>query len=125
MTLEQRKHRRFFCETVTQIRNMDAKDIPAYHDAVVSDISEGGMRISSPRFIPIHHRLVVKIEIPQKKPIETVAKPVWIREVPSLGHFEIGARFLTLSEEDKIIIQEYTRVFMNQARPASSSQERA
>ena len=71
------------------------------------NISEGGVRFRTNRFIPVQNRLLFRLNVPMKKPIEAIAQPAWIREIPNVNQFEIGAKFLTLTQEDKDIIQDF------------------
>ncbi len=82
-------------------------------EALVNDISEGGIRFRSSEFIPIQERLSFRVHIPGKKPIETSVKPAWIREIPSISQFEIGGAFISLSDEDKKIIHDWMQVSPN------------
>jgi hypothetical protein len=56
----------------------------------------------------VHNKLLFKIQIPRNKCIEAVAQPAWIREIPTVNQFDIGAKFLSLSEEDRDIIRQFT-----------------
>jgi hypothetical protein len=56
----------------------------------------------------VHNRLFVKIQIPKQKCIEAVAQPAWIREIPALSQYDVGAVFLSISAEDRKIIRQYT-----------------
>ena len=77
-------------------------------ETVVQDISEGGIRFRASHFIPVQNKLLFKIQIPKHKCIEAVAQPAWIRGVPSVNQYDIGAKFLSLSDEDREIIRQFT-----------------
>ena len=80
-------------------------------ETVVKDISEGGIRFRSNRFIPVREKLLFRMRLPNQKTIEAVAQPAWIREIPSLNQYDIGAKFLSLSEADRRIIRQLTQTF--------------
>ena len=80
-------------------------------ETVISDISEGGIRFRAGKFIPVQNRLLFRLRLPNQKPIEAVAKPAWIREIPALNQYDIGAEFLSLSDGDREIIRSYIQNF--------------
>ena len=84
---------------------MDEKGRPSLLETTVQDISEGGVRFRVGKFLPIRERVWVKLSIPRSKPIEVVTKPAWIRELPTIGQYDVGAEFLTLTEEDRQAIR--------------------
>ena len=105
---EKRKHPRTRCEIDSSFKNLDLAAAPVPSETVVQDISEGGIRFRVTHFVPVHHRLLFKIQIPKQKCIEAVTQPAWIREIPNLNQFDIGAKFLSLSDEDRGIIRQFT-----------------
>ena len=105
MNHDKRKHKRTGCQITSTVKEMDTAGRPALTETTVSDISEGGIRFRLNKFVPVQNRLYVTLNVPNRKPIETLAQPAWIREIPAVGQFEIGAKFLTLSPEDHRTIQ--------------------
>lgn len=103
---DKRKHPRTRCEVDSSYKNLDHA-APGPSETVVRDISEGGIRFRATNFIPVHHRLLFKIQIPRRKCIEALAQPAWIREVPSVNQYEIGAKFLSISDEDREVIRQF------------------
>lgn len=108
MENEKRKHPRVACEIDSSFWNLDRVATAAPVTTVVKDISEGGIRFRAGHFVPVHNKLLFKIQIPKQKCIEVVAQPAWIWEVQSLSRFDIGAKFLSLSEDDREIIKQFT-----------------
>ena len=108
METDKRKHSRARCEINSSFKNLDIAAAPTPSETVVQDISEGGIRFRAAHFIPVHNKLLFKIQIPRKKCIEVVAQPAWIREIPSVSQYDIGAKFLSLSDEDREIIRQFT-----------------
>ena len=105
MQNDKRQFRRVSCEVETSFKNLDQPAKKGIGETTISDISEGGVRFRSNHFVPVQDRLLVTLKIPGKKLIETLAKPAWIREIPSVGQFDIGCQFLSLSDEDRAIIR--------------------
>ena len=80
-------------------------------ETVVQDISEGGVRFRATRFIPVHDRLLVRLRIPNQRTVEAIMQPAWIREIPSLSQYDIGAKFLSLTDSDREVIRAFTQNF--------------
>ena len=106
MPYEKRHYERTSCQIESSFRPLDSEGPRPSSDTTVQDISEGGIRFRANRFISVHERLFFRINIPQHKTLEVVAQPAWIRELPSVSQYDIGARFLSLSEEDRQIIRQ-------------------
>ncbi len=108
--LDKRRYKRVDCDIESSFNNLDGTKPHDIRETTIRDISEGGIRFRSNEFIPIHNRLLFKLDVPKKKSIRAIAKPAWIREVPSLSQYEIGASFQGLSEEDISIIRNLAAV---------------
>lgn len=108
MDLDKRKHSRVSCEIDSSFRDLDADVSRPISETLIQDISEGGIRFRVNHFIPVHNKLLFRIQIPNSKFIEAVARPTWIRQIPNIGQFDIGAQFISLSDEDRFIIREFT-----------------
>lgn len=73
-----------------------------------TDLSTGGIRLTSHKFIPISHRLVLEIDLPGcTAPLKAVAKVAWIRKGRAEGDFELGAHFLEVSKKNMVLITKY------------------
>ena len=77
----------------------------------ISDISEGGVRFRAARFIPVHNKLLIRLRLPNQKTIEAVAQPAWIKELRTVDQYEIGAKFISLSDADRKLIRRYIQNF--------------
>ncbi len=102
---DKRKYPRFDCQ-ISSVFSVPEAPVKLA-ETTVRDISEGGIRFRSNHFIPVRNRLSFNLNIPKKKSIETFLKPAWITEIPRLGQYEIGARFISLSQEDKNILHDW------------------
>ncbi len=107
MDSDKRIYGRVKCEIDSSFRNLDEDVSKPIAETLIHDISEGGIRFRANQFIPVHNKLLFRIQLPNSKFIETVAQPAWIREIPSLGQYDIGAQFLSLSDEHRQIIKEF------------------
>ena len=79
-----------------------------FRGTVSKNISEGGVRFRSDRFISLACRLVVELNFPTiEKPIRAVSKIAWIRKLPAGDDYEVGNQFLEITREDKNIIRKF------------------
>lgn len=75
---------------------------------VSKNISEGGLRFRSDRFISLACRLVVEINLPElEKSVKAVSKIAWIKKLPAGDDYEVGNQFLEISREDKKTIRNF------------------
>ncbi len=89
------------------LKYKDLKESAAeYRGTVTKNLSEGGVRFRSDRFISLACRLVVELNIPSViKPIKAVSKIAWIKKLPVGDDYEVGNQFLEMSREDKDLIR--------------------
>lgn len=81
-----------------------------FRGTVSKNISEGGIRFRSDRFISLACRLVVELNLPAiAKPIRAVSKITWIKKLPVGDDYEVGNQFLEIAREDKEIIREFVK----------------
>ncbi len=77
---------------------------------ISKNLSEGGVRFRSDRFISLACRLVVELNLPAlARPIRAVSKIAWIRKLPAGDDYEVGNQFLEISRDDKALIQDYIK----------------
>ena len=76
--------------------------------SISKNLSIGGVRFRSDRFISLACRLVVELNLPAlPKPIKAISKVAWIRKLPAGDDYEVGNQFLEITREDKNIIQNF------------------
>ena len=107
MQEEKRRFERTQCGIDSSFKSLEGTSSPPAAETVVQDISEGGIRFRTNHFIPVHHRLLFRINVPNQKMIEAVTRPAWIREIPSLNQYDIGAEFISLSDGDREVIRQF------------------
>ena len=103
--IERRLSIRVECDLSSSFRDLDSDNPRRVEIAVVKNISRGGVRIRVDAFIPIQNRLYIYLQLPTHQTIEVQVKPAWIVELPHLGKYELGARFVDMKEEDEEAIQ--------------------
>ena len=104
---ERRQSVRVQCELPTLIRDADSDSPQAFSDAVVLNISIGGLCIRTDRFVPIQSHLSVYLSLPDRPTIEVRVAPAWIVQLPQPGKYEMGARFVEMRPEDENAIQTF------------------
>ena len=104
---ERRQSIRVECELPSRFRNLDPGYPPKVADATVKNISRGGVCIRVNEFIPIQCHLHFYLTLPNHDTIEVQLVPAWIVELPHLGGYEMGARFVEMSAEQEDAIQNF------------------
>jgi len=86
------------------------KTADEFRGTVSKNISEGGIRFRSDRFISLARRLVIEINIPAlEEPLRAIAKIAWIKKLPAGDDYEMGNQFLEISRRDKDIIKNFVK----------------
>lgn len=79
-----------------------------FRGTISKNVSEGGVRFRSDRFISLACRLVVEFNIPElNQPIKAVSKIAWIKKLPTGDDYEVGNQFLEISRKDKEAIRAF------------------
>ena len=88
--------------------NFDSAAPWSSHFASIKDISRGGLRLRTHAFVLLSDRLSISFNLPQQeKPVEAKVLPAWISEIPNTEIYEVGVRFIELSEKDKGAIESF------------------
>ncbi|NQU94815.1 MAG: PilZ domain-containing protein [Candidatus Omnitrophica bacterium] len=87
-----------------------AKPTEKFRTAISADVSEGGVRFQSEKFIALACHLAVELEIPTMlKPIKVISKIAWVKKLPIGEDYEVGNQFLEISNESKDVIRSFMR----------------
>ena len=105
--IERRRSVRVECELASSFRDLDSGQPGRIENAVIKNISRGGVKILVDEFVPIQNRLFVYLPLPFHQTIEVQVTPSWIVELPHLGKYEIGACFVDIKQEDEEAIQSF------------------
>ena len=105
--IERRQSIRVECELPSRFRNLDSGLSQKIAEATVKNISRGGVCIRVDEFIPIQCHLHFYLTLPDHETIEVRLVPAWIVELPNLGKYEMGARFVEMSAEQEDAIQSF------------------
>lgn len=108
MFLERRTSVRIACDLPSSFRDVEnGTGDKTSRFALIKDISRGGVRLRVHHFIPLADRLIISLGLPKQRAIEVSVHPQWISEIPSLGFFDVGAKFIDLTEDAKIAIHNF------------------
>jgi hypothetical protein len=65
------------------------------------------VRLKVSVFVPLADKLFLSLNLPKHRALEVQVTPAWISEDASTGTFDLGARFLEMSDETKVAIQDF------------------
>ena len=61
---------------------------------LAEDLSEGGIRLSSPELFPVESRVLLDLDTPSlDDPIRVLGKVVWVEQVPYADQWRVGVEF--------------------------------
>ncbi len=107
-TEERRKSQRVLCNIPSSLRDFDSVTSWVSQFASIKDISSGGLRIRTHASIRMPDRLGFSFQLPDREsPIEAKAIPAWISEIRKTNIFNIGVRFIEISDEDRAAIESF------------------
>jgi len=99
--VERRQHPRLPYAEPTQYRDV-FKPHELFAGSLPKDLSAGGLRLTTPRFIAKDSRLVVLFCLPDSlRQIRTICRVVWERAHPFGGGYEYGLQFIEMTADDK------------------------
>ncbi len=119
--VERRKSVRIECELLSSFRDLDSQEPGRIENAVVRNISRGGVKIRVDEFIPIQNRLYVYIPLPAFQTVEAQVAPLWVVELPDESAYEIGARFIDIGQEEEDAIQDFQYQALLEKMPFSQN----
>jgi c-di-GMP-binding flagellar brake protein YcgR len=66
------------------------------------DLSEGGLRLSSPEFLPVEQRVLLDLDPPvMDAPVRVVGTVVWVEQVAYAAQWRVGVAFDELSKSTR------------------------
>ena len=74
------------------------------------NVSKGGARFVTDRFISLACHLVVEMNLPAPfKSVKAISKIAWIKKLPTDDRYEVGNQFLAMTSEDETMLTGYTK----------------
>ena len=105
--IERRQSIRVECELPSRYRTLGREQSQKLVEAVVRNISRGGVCIRVDQFVPLQSHLYFYLALPHQEAIEIRLIPAWIVELPNLSKYEIGARFVEMTPQQEDVVQNY------------------
>ncbi len=104
---ERRQSVRVECEIPSSVRDLDSPSPNRIKEAVIRNLSRGGLRLRMDEFVPIQDRLALYFSLPNHHTVEVHISLAWVVEIPHINKYEMGARFVEMSQEDEDAIQHF------------------
>lgn len=80
--------------------------------SITGDISTGGLRFGTNKFISTACRLILELDIPTlTKPIKALSKVAWIQEANAGDdyQYQVGSQFMEITKKDQELIATYLK----------------
>ncbi len=78
--------------------------------SLTCDVSAGGLRFTTNKFISTTCRLLLELDIPnQIKPIQAVSNVAWVQRTNVGEHYEVGNEFMEITAKDKELIAKFLK----------------
>ncbi len=71
------------------------------------DLSAGGVRLTSPTFLPKEARLVVVLSLPNARQVRAIGRVAWVKGQSLSETYDSGIQFIEIESEDQRMIKEY------------------
>lgn len=105
---EKRRFQRIDLRVPLQYKELGREKEP--RGTLTRNLSEGGVKFHTDKFISLACRMVVELTIPTVvHPIRAISKVAWIKKLPVGDVYEVGNQFLDMTKEDKSVITDYVR----------------
>ncbi|MBF0521572.1 MAG: PilZ domain-containing protein [Candidatus Omnitrophica bacterium] len=103
--------------TSPRVRFQDAvqfvlKDPTQFGGSLGCDISEGGMRLTVNKFIPLNSEVTLTVQLGAESSIECVGRVVRIQQMPFSENFQLGLEFV--KDESQAYIRKDIHQYLNQ-----------
>jgi len=79
-------------------------------NTVTKNLSPNGVRLKSDYPVGLNSRLFIEINLPTTpKPVRALSRVVWIKKLLADNNYELGNEFLSIKEEDAVIVSDYIK----------------
>ncbi|MBI4845923.1 MAG: PilZ domain-containing protein [Candidatus Omnitrophica bacterium] len=96
---ERRRFVRVSSGCPVQIKQVPDSSPIRIHNSMLADISEGGLQLFSFYFYPVRCKFMVEVFLsPITESLKTLAKVVWIEQMPFQERYRVGIEFSNLNE---------------------------
>jgi hypothetical protein len=91
-----------------------------YSYALAHDVSPTGFRFHSQTFVPRKSGILVELLLPESSPVRSLARAVWVREMPGDDGFEIGGSFVEPPHDARTALSRFVFAHLSGARPGGA-----
>ncbi|MFH1460506.1 MAG: PilZ domain-containing protein [Candidatus Omnitrophota bacterium] len=113
-TWDRRQYVRVNSDFPVQINQIPRNNPVQLQNSISIDMSEGGLQLSSFYFYPVNSRIMVEIFHSQnKEPMKSMARIVWMRQLPYQDRYKVGIEFTDLSQDNRYRIKELIQNSLN------------
>jgi c-di-GMP-binding flagellar brake protein YcgR len=85
-----------------KVEKVPKRSLADVENLLSEDLSEGGIRLSSPRFFSVQERMLLELDTPEEPgSIRTLGRVVWVEQSSYTDQFRLGVEFADLSELDR------------------------
>ena len=74
---------------------------------VTTNLSKGGVNFRAKEFMPKSGRLVMELDVPNRKPLKAISRVAWILRSQHGEDYDVGNQFLEMTREDKDALFSY------------------
>ena len=72
----------------------EARDIGLSGGCLASDLSESGIKLNLPQFIPLDKELSLQVHLNSQKVVHCLGRVVWVTKVPFMDRYQTGIEFV-------------------------------
>jgi c-di-GMP-binding flagellar brake protein YcgR len=99
---DRRRYARIPFDSPVRIEKVPKRSPTDVEHLLSEDLSEGGIRLSSPRFYSVQDRMLLELEMPEEPgSIRAIGTVVWVEQSSYQYQFRVGVRFSDVSETDR------------------------
>lgn len=99
---DRRRFSRVPCDFPVKVEKVPKRSLADVENLLSEDLSEGGIRLSSPRFFSVQERMLLELDTPEEPgSIRTLGRVVWVEQSSYTDQFRLGVEFADLSELDR------------------------
>jgi c-di-GMP-binding flagellar brake protein YcgR len=99
---DRRRFSRVPCDFPVRVEKVPKRSLADIENLLSEDLSEGGIRLSSPRFFPVQERMLLELDAPEEPgSIRALGRVVWVEQSSYTDQFRLGVEFADLSERDR------------------------
>ncbi len=105
--MEQRKHTRITTHLPVKYRKLSEPWGAMKNGTITCNLSKGGVNFRAKEFMPKAGRIVMELDVPDRKPLKAISRVAWILRSQHGEDYDVGNQFLEMSRDDKEALFSY------------------